>query len=248
MSESTVAARAAALEEVLVEKGYVDPAALKEIISTYEHDVGPRNGARVVVRAWTDPGYRQRLLADATPAIAELGHGGRQGEHMVALENTEYLTSSYYAIWLRGLEDLLVAHGLVARDELAAGRANTPGEPARVLRAADVAATLAAGTPYTREVATPARFAVGDRVRARTMHPRGHTRLPRYARGHVGTVVAVRGAHVLPDRNAHGAGEAPEWLYTLRFEAHELWGEDADPASTVDVDAWESYFDPSTGP
>jgi nitrile hydratase len=73
---------------LLVEKGLVDPAALDAIIDTYEHKVGPRNGAKVVARAWTDDAYRARLLADATGAIAELGFGGRQGEHMVAVENT----------------------------------------------------------------------------------------------------------------------------------------------------------------
>ena len=83
-----MALRVKALESLLVEKGLVDPAALDAIIDTYEHKVGPRNGARVVARAWTDPGYRARLLADATAAIAELGYGGRQGEHMVAVENT----------------------------------------------------------------------------------------------------------------------------------------------------------------
>ncbi len=80
--------RVQALESLLVERGYVDPAALDRLIETYEHEVGPHNGARVVARAWTDPDYRQRLLADATAAIAELGFGGRQGEHMVAVENT----------------------------------------------------------------------------------------------------------------------------------------------------------------
>jgi nitrile hydratase len=83
-----IAARVRALESVLIDKGYVDPAALDAIIDTYQHDVGPRNGARVVARAWTDPAFRERLLADATSAIAELGYGGRQGEHMVAVENT----------------------------------------------------------------------------------------------------------------------------------------------------------------
>ena len=83
-----MALRVEALEAILVEKGYVRPEALDRIITTYEHDVGPRNGARVVARAWTDPAYRGRLLADATAAIAELGFGGRQGEHMVACENT----------------------------------------------------------------------------------------------------------------------------------------------------------------
>ncbi len=83
-----MAQRVEALESILVEKGYVDPSALEKIISTYEQDIGPRNGARVVARSWVDTGYRERLLADATDAIAELGYGGRQGEHMVALENT----------------------------------------------------------------------------------------------------------------------------------------------------------------
>jgi nitrile hydratase len=80
--------RVKALESLLVEKGLVDPAALDVLIDTYEHKVGPRNGARVVARAWVDPAYKQRLLTDATSAIAELGYGGAQGEHMVALENT----------------------------------------------------------------------------------------------------------------------------------------------------------------
>ena len=84
---SEVELRVRALETVLVEKGYIDPAALDAIVETYEHKVGPRNGARVVARAWSDPEFRLRLLADATSAIAELGYGGRQGEHMVAVEN-----------------------------------------------------------------------------------------------------------------------------------------------------------------
>jgi nitrile hydratase len=85
---SDLTLRVKALESLLIEKGLVDPAALDALIDTYEHKVGPRNGARVVARAWTDPAYKQRLLADATSAIAELGFGGAQGEHMVALENT----------------------------------------------------------------------------------------------------------------------------------------------------------------
>ena len=83
--------RVRALETVLTEKGYVDPASLDLLIETYEKKVGPRNGARVVAKAWADPAYRARLLKDATPAIAELGYAGRQGEHIVALENTPKL-------------------------------------------------------------------------------------------------------------------------------------------------------------
>jgi nitrile hydratase subunit alpha len=80
--------RVRALESILVEKGYVDPKALDVLIETYETKVGPHNGAKVVAKAWTDPHYKARLLKDATAAIAELGFMGRQGEHMVAVENT----------------------------------------------------------------------------------------------------------------------------------------------------------------
>jgi nitrile hydratase subunit alpha len=85
---SDLALRVAALESLLVEKGLVDPAALDALVDTYERRIGPRNGAKVVARAWIDPAYRTRLLTDATAAIAELGFGGLQGEHMVAVENT----------------------------------------------------------------------------------------------------------------------------------------------------------------
>jgi len=84
---SDIALRVKALESLLVDKGLVDPAALDAIVDYYEHKVGPRNGARVVARAWSDPAYRVRLLADATAAIAELGYSGGQGEHMIAVEN-----------------------------------------------------------------------------------------------------------------------------------------------------------------
>jgi nitrile hydratase len=85
---SDLTLRVKALESLLVEKGLVDPAALDALIDTYEHKVGPRNGARVVARAWVDPAYKKRLLTDATAAIAELDYTGRQGEHMLVVENT----------------------------------------------------------------------------------------------------------------------------------------------------------------
>lgn len=85
---SDIALRVKALESILVEKGMVDPATIDAVIDTYESKVGPRNGARVVAKAWTDPAFRKRLLTDATAAIAELGYAGSQGEHMVVVENT----------------------------------------------------------------------------------------------------------------------------------------------------------------
>ncbi len=85
---SDVEARTRALESILLEKGLLTPDAVDKVIAAYERDIGPLNGARVVARAWVDAAYKKRLLTDATPAIAELGFGGRQGEHMVVVENT----------------------------------------------------------------------------------------------------------------------------------------------------------------
>jgi nitrile hydratase beta subunit len=100
------------------------------------------------------------------------------------------------------------------------------------------------GRSYGRTIQQPPRFKLGDPVRARNMHPSGHTRLPRYVRGRSGTVMHAHGAHVFPDANAAGLGEAPQWLYNVRFAGRELWGEAADPNLTVSVDAWESYLEP----
>jgi len=155
----------------------------------------------------------------------------------------EYLASSYYEIWIKGLEKLLVERGLVGADELAGRRSLRPGTPVRqVLQAADVSAVLAARRPYERPVAAPACYGVGQRVRARNMHPTGHTRLPRYARCKVGVIERIHGSHVLPDTNAHGQGEHPQWLYSVRFAATELWGDNADSTLSVSIDAWESYL------
>jgi len=88
---SEAALRVRALETILTQKGYIDPAALDAIIETYETKIGPRNGARVVAKAWIDPAYKARLMSNATSAIAELGYSGRQGEHMRVVENTSEL-------------------------------------------------------------------------------------------------------------------------------------------------------------
>lgn len=96
-----------------------------------------------------------------------------------------------------------------------------------------------------RTVEAPARFAPGDRVRARNIHPRSHTRLPRYVRGHVGVVELVHQPNVFPDSVVRGDGEDPQWLYTVRFEGGELWGDDAEPGTAISVDAFEPYLEPA---
>ncbi|GLS21937.1 nitrile hydratase [Labrys miyagiensis] len=163
-----------------------------------------------------------------------------------SLPPAEYLSSSYYEIWIKGLTEQLLAKGLASEAELAEGRAIEPGKPVRrVIKAAEVPAALLTGTRCDRPVTQPARFTAGDRIRARNEHKLTHTRLPRYARGHVGTIVEAHTMFVLPDSNANGEGENPEWLYTVRFAGSELWGCEADPTLTVMLDLWESYLDPA---
>jgi nitrile hydratase subunit beta len=157
----------------------------------------------------------------------------------------DYADLSYYEIWFAALERLAVAHGLLTEDELAAGRATAPGDRSRrVLTLDRVAETLATGRPAEREPEEPARFEVGDGVRTRAGSVDHHTRLPGYAAGHVGTIERVHGVHVFPDTHAHGLGEQPQWLYTVVFEATDLW-DDAAPGQRVSVDAWESYLSPA---
>jgi nitrile hydratase subunit beta len=163
-----------------------------------------------------------------------------------SLPPAEYLSSSYYEIWTKGLEKLVVQTGMVTPDELRLGEALTPPiEVKRVLKAEDVPAMLAKGGPTEREAHGEPRFAVGDRVVTRNMHPKSHTRLPRYARDKEGVIERLNRVHVFPDSNAHGQGEAPQWLYTVRFSGRELWGEEADANLVVSIDAWESYLEPA---
>jgi len=158
----------------------------------------------------------------------------------------EYLSMSYYQIWFAALETMLKERDLVAEDEIAAGHSlHGPKSVARVLSPDDVAQVLYRGAPTERETKSAARFKAGDQVRAKTMNPATHTRLPRYVRGHVGTIDRVVGFHVFPDSNALGAGENPQWLYTVRFDGRELWGPEGDPTVKVSVDAWEPYLEPA---
>lgn len=157
-----------------------------------------------------------------------------------------YLTASYYAKWLMGLESNLQRAGIVGADELQAGRALRPAQRQnrlRIMRAADVA-NMQRGD-FGRPPAAPARFEPGDCVRTLNFNPKTHTRLPRYARGKAGVIEAVRGYHVYPDAAAIGAGENPQWLYTVVFSGRELWGEDADATLSVSIEAFEPYLAPA---
>ncbi len=156
----------------------------------------------------------------------------------------DYARSSYYLIWLDALVKLLAERGMVQPDELAASRKLHDGPTVpRVLQAKDVSAALARGSPTLRVASHPARFKLGDVVRAKTGPYPHHTRLPAYVRGCLGVVEKVHGCHVFADAHAQGRGEQPQWLYSVAFEGAELWGAEAAPGVRVSIDAWEPYLD-----
>ncbi|MDU8946506.1 nitrile hydratase subunit beta [Ovoidimarina sediminis] len=207
-----------------------------------KHGFGPVVPEDETLRFHAD--WEKRVLG-VTLAAGALGHWNMDASRHAreSLPPAVYYNASYYEIWLRALEHLLEDAGEITAEELAAGRALAPGRRTdRCLKAKAVPAVLASGSPYDRPGPDP-RFVVGDRVRTRNHQPKGHTRLPAYARGCEGVVTACHGAHVFPDSNAQFAGEAPAPLYTVRFAATELYGAGADPTLTVSIEAWEPYLD-----
>ena len=157
----------------------------------------------------------------------------------------DYLSMAYYERWFTRLERAFLAKGLVTAEELETVKRdgdipeNIVGE---AITPDDFRRGFEAGRNYQRQLDTAPVFAVGETVRAKNMHPKGHTRLPRYARGKLGVVVSDHGGHVYPDTNATFSGEGPERLYTVRFKATDLWGPDANPNDTVCIDLWEPYL------
>jgi nitrile hydratase len=156
-----------------------------------------------------------------------------------------YLAASYYERWSLGLAKNAVAGGLVTAEELAAGRASTPARPLPRKMTAEIVNAGLKRASFFRQHQGPARFKPGDRVRTVNVHPSGHTRLPRYARGKTGTVERLHGCHAYPDAVAAGKGDDPQWLYTVVFDGREIWGPDADPTLTVSIDAFEPYLEPA---
>jgi len=167
------------------------------------------------------------------------------------LDPLQYLSSSYYERWLARIENAAIEAGLLSRDEIADRIklfTTDPEQPVPRLedpeRTRQIAHALRTGRPTLRRVRHKPRFAIGDKIITRNLNPRGHTRLPRYARGKRGVIVAHHGAHVFPDSNAHGLGENPQHLYTVRISARQLWGDTAQVKAHVHLDLWESYLEP----
>ena len=182
-------------------------------------------------------------------ALAFLGPVDRARHAIERMDPVEYLATSYYEHWLRGLVTLAKDLGYVTDAEIETGRGGVlkpPPFPAP--NAEQVESLVRHGMPATRDDGriAPA-FGVGDTVRARNMEATGHTRLPRYVRGKVGVVTAQRGSHVFPDTAAHDRGENAQPLYTVRFEAKELWGDNVTRRDCVYIDLWEDYLEPASG-
>ena len=216
---------------------------------TTHADLGGRDGFGPVTpepegELWHDA-WEPRALA-LTLAMGATGSWNIDQSRSARETLPDYAQLSYYRIWLAALQRLMIERGMVADDEIAEARAMAePKRLARVLAAEIVPAVLAKGSATERPALTPARFAIGDRVRTRAARVDHHTRLPAYASGRIGTVERVHGTHVFADANAQGLGEQPQWLYTVAFDGRELWGDDAAPGLSVSIDAWDSYLEPA---
>jgi nitrile hydratase subunit beta len=164
-------------------------------------------------------------------------------------ENTppaEYLRMSYYERWLSSLTELLVKRGMATRAEIENGTPHASSRKATPpVTAETVPLMIAGGLLASRDLPVVARFRAGQRVRGSNINPIGHTRLPRYARGKLGTVEHDHGVFVFPDTNAQFLGEKPQHLYSVRFTARELWGEQAAPRDAVYVNLWDDYLEPA---
>jgi len=213
------------------------------------HDMGGMHGFGAIKVEHNEPVFHEEWQARCFCLNFTMGAWGKwnidMGRHGIErMAPADYLGQSYYERWLSRLVALSIEHGLVTQEEVETGRPTTgtsketpPLGPEAVLR------ITREGRVSKRPVDAAPAFAIGDRVRTNTDSPSGHTRLPRYARGREGDIILHHGAHVFPDSNASGQGEAPQHLYTVRFAARALWGAQANPRDEVTLDLWESYLE-----
>ena len=208
-------------------------------------DLGGMQGFGPVIEEQNEPHFHANWEARVLGLVLATGPLGLWnidiGRHArETIPPQDYLSFSYYQIWLAGLEKLIARNHLLDEGVTAKTKGLTK------LTLENVAATLARGGPANREAQSAARFKVGDQITTRNFNPTTHTRLPRYLRGHTGEIVIVHGAHVFPDdaahKELHDRGENPQWLYTVRFKATDIWGPDKNPNDHVHADLWEPYF------
>ena len=215
------------------------------------HDMGGMTCFGAIRREDREPlfhaDWERRVFGMNLVGMAFLGPVDRARHAIERMDPAEYLTSSYYEHWLAALVMLAKELGYVTDEELATGRvARVKPTPHPPLDAQQVEGLVRGGMPATRDTERKPAFGVGYTVRARNLEITGHTRLPRYVRGRVGVVTALHGSHVFPDTAAHDRGENAHPLYTVRFEAKELWGDNVTRRDCVYIDLWEDYLERAT--
>ena len=214
------------------------------------HDMGGMDGFGKVEPEPDEPTFHHDWEGRVMAMVRAMGANGginidMQRFSRESLPPVTYLESSYYKKWFLALERSMIERGMLANDEIEAGHSlrQTPPLKRGTFSLNDVQRIMVRGS-FGRDPAAAAAFAVGDRVRTKNINPATHTRLPRYARGHVGTIERINGCHVFPDTSARGEGDHPQWLYTVTFSGRGLWGADTDPTLTVSIEAFEPYLEP----
>ncbi|HEY7063417.1 MAG TPA: nitrile hydratase subunit beta [Chloroflexota bacterium] len=219
------------------------------------HDLGGMHGFGPVMREPNEPVFHASwegtvyalnrwAMGSGLYNIDEMRHG------IERMPPAEYLGSTYYERWLATIERNLVEKGVLSPAEIEARIAHYRDHPDAPLPRRDDPALAerviqAARAAFRRDPTGEPRFRVGDAVVTKRFHPRGHTRLPRYARGKRGTIHHYHGYYVFPDTHAHGQGEHPQALYSVSFAGAELWDGAAEPAERLYLDLWESYLEPA---
>lgn len=218
------------------------------------HDMGGMHGFGPVVREENEPLFHAEWEARVRAMMyATVGRVFNLDEFRYGIEQmppADYLRSSYFERWLATVEYNLIEKGVLTSAELDARTALLQQQPDATLPSPGSAESPwrdAPAIPYGPIPEIAPRFAVGDAVVTRNQHPTGHTRLPRYTRGKRGVIYLVHGPEVFADTNAHGLGEQPQVVYSVRFAARELWGDAAEPDGTLNIDLWESYLEPAPG-
>jgi nitrile hydratase beta subunit len=216
------------------------------------HDLGGMHGMGPIRHEADEPTFHERWEGRVYALTRVLRTRGglwnldafRHGQEV--LPPAEYFRMSYYERWWAWLLKTVVAAGDVTQAEVESGRPAVGSPRKSVLVTADAVPSMVdLRASARRDVAAARRFKPGHRVRARNLNPTGHTRLPRYVRAKRGVVVLDRGVFLFPDTNAHLLGEKPQHLYSVRFAARELWGEQASPHDFVHVDLWDDYLEPA---
>ncbi len=215
------------------------------------HDMGGMHGMGPIEHEKNEPVFHAPWESRVFALNRALGAWGKWNldasrHSREVIPPADYLRMSYYEKWLTGLLDLTIKSGLATQAEVDSGKpAKGTAKAEAPLKAKNVSAMVERGATARRNVPVNPRFQLGQRVRARNIHPLAHTRLPRYARGRQGIVDRDHGVFVFPDTNAQFLGEKPQHVYSVRFAARELWGEQASSRDAVYIDMWDDYLEPA---